>query len=285
MSQDSRRRGSGRGEAAILGDARQDRYLPSSGESARSRHGVQRVHRSMSGFKPSSSSLSNCSAMPWETAPVVVRCSQMRHMATMGSSDVDGAPAWDGNFVEQHGVATRCRAEASYQMKGPRPPARARRGSKWGRAVDRPGARGATLGAGGSRKQTWRKGSRGPLSASFCAVRVHSGAGRNRRLAAGPDVWLLLERDPCQQTDVRYYLSSISPPPNLAGTRIASHLHQGRCSSLVCHRYSPLLAPTCWSASRSWHSTEVLGQAAKGRAGTVGCPRSLALPGHRADLW
>ena len=68
---------------------------------------------------------------------------------------------------------------------------------------------------GAFRSYTWRDGSKGPLSAEFCMIRVQSAEGRRRRKAAGDPVWLLMERDEHQKTSFRYYLSSLPQTSDL----------------------------------------------------------------------
>lgn len=62
---------------------------------------------------------------------------------------------------------------------------------------------------GGFRKVTWRRGSNGPLSGTFCVLRVHSAERTTKGLPAGPTIWLLIERDESQTTNFKYYLSSM----------------------------------------------------------------------------
>lgn len=62
---------------------------------------------------------------------------------------------------------------------------------------------------------TWRKGTRGPLKAEFCAVRVRSAERRTKGLSASEELWLLCERDDSQDSGFKYYLSSLPKSTSL----------------------------------------------------------------------
>jgi SRSO17 transposase len=66
--------------------------------------------------------------------------------------------------------------------------------------------------------RSWRRGSKGLLRGSFCALRVRSAERRTKGMPASSPIWLLLERDESQPTQFKYYLSSL--PPSTSLTRL-----------------------------------------------------------------
>jgi SRSO17 transposase len=54
----------------------------------------------------------------------------------------------------------------------------------------------------------WRMGSKGPLKAEFAAIRIRSAERRTKKMPAGDEEWLIIERE--KDGSFKYYLSSMS---------------------------------------------------------------------------
>ncbi len=65
------------------------------------------------------------------------------------------------------------------------------------------------------RSLTWRKGTKGNLQGSFCAVRIRSAERRTKGSRPSEPLWLLLQRDSSQKTGFRYALSSLKKSTSL----------------------------------------------------------------------
>lgn len=69
------------------------------------------------------------------------------------------------------------------------------------------------------RSLTWRQGTKGPMKASFCALRVHSAERHTKGTPPSEEMWLLMERDEKQKTGFKYYFSSL--PVSTSRRRLA----------------------------------------------------------------
>lgn len=59
----------------------------------------------------------------------------------------------------------------------------------------------------------WRIGTKGPLEAEFAALRIRSAERRTKKMPAGDEEWLIIERE--KSGDFKYYFSSMSSRSNL----------------------------------------------------------------------
>ena len=69
--------------------------------------------------------------------------------------------------------------------------------------------------SGKFREVIWRQGSQKPLSGKYIALRVKSAERRTKGRRAGPEVWLLIERDESRESGFKYYLSSFPETTSL----------------------------------------------------------------------
>ena len=151
----------------------------------------------------------------WGLAPPVV-------VADAGYGDTaefrDGITARGGHYVVQvQGVLSAHAADAVPEV----PPYSGRGRPPRPRYRTKPVAlREHVLAAGRAVRLTWRKGSRGPLTSFFVALRVRPAGHRqaDRRAADGslPAVWLLAEWPPEEPEPTDYWLSTLPEDTDLA---------------------------------------------------------------------